>query len=135
MAELLFSILGNELIDKPNGIGSKNNTVRLKVKVGDKIEHVASENINFAAAFECALRKALVKHYPEEISELKIVNYHPVIVNIFSEQIAVFAETHVSVCFNGLIRHFRSEYDPDFYRSACVAIAMAYEQSLKEMSR
>lgn len=88
-----FEVTYTKINDLFNGDNHKYAEAVLKVKVGDEIEHTAADGNGPVNALDKALRKALIRFYPE-IKNVHLVDYK---VRVLSERNGTAAKVRVLV--------------------------------------
>lgn len=91
--EPFFEVTYATINVKFNGNGEEYAEAVLKVKVGDEVEHTASDGQGPVNALDNALRKALLRFYPE-ITSIHLVDYK---VRVLGEQNGTAAKVRVLV--------------------------------------
>ena len=80
------------LVEKRGGRGVISEA-SVKLQVGDAVMHTAADGDGPVNALDCAIRKALVPHYPE-LAEVRLVDYK---VRIVDEHLGTSAKTRVLI--------------------------------------
>ncbi|GAA5522240.1 citramalate synthase [Aliifodinibius salicampi] len=91
--EEFFTLEGFRIIAEKNISGNSRTEATLRIKVNDQVEHCAAEGNGPVHALDKALRKALIKFYPE-ISEMHLTDYK---VRVLNEKDGTGADVRVLI--------------------------------------
>lgn len=91
--EEFFTLEGFRIIAEKNISGNSRTEATLRIKVNDQVEHCAAEGNGPVHALDKALRKALIKFYPE-ISDMHLTDYK---VRVLNEKDGTGADVRVLI--------------------------------------
>ncbi len=91
--EEFFTLEGFRIIAEKDISGSSRTEATLRIKVNDQVEHCAAEGNGPVHALDKALRKALIKFYPE-ISDMHLTDYK---VRVLNEKDGTGADVRVLI--------------------------------------
>jgi hypothetical protein len=132
--EKIFKVLVRNKTNRRDFIKDiKERNVYLKIEVNGKIDSTSAEAPGGLEAFEVALRKLLLLHYPDEINRLKVVSFTTNYIDVANKGTGAKVQACVGMRYNGDDIQFWGEPDFDYFETGCMAITRGYQKCLSRM--